>query len=91
MLGINAKEVQELCTKYANIGLYIEIDLDRYGMILRGYWDLTLNKVDLYNYNKSYSYFMLENMTDEVSLDYMIDEFKEEFARYLKDLKERGK
>lgn len=87
MLGVNTKEVQALCTKYANVGLYIEINFDRNGMTLKGHWDLTLNKIDLYKYHMSYSWFMLENMSDEVTLDTMIDEFKEAFARRLKDLK----
>lgn len=73
----------ELSLKYANKGLTIDFEFDRFEMILKGWLDLTLNKCDIYKYNRAYSYAMLESLSDEIDIETLVDEFKEEmFEQY---------
>ena len=73
----------ELSLKYANEGLTIDFEFNRFGMILRGWLDLTLNTYDVYRYNREYSYGMFEFLSDDIDIETLVDEFKEEiFKRY---------
>lgn len=73
----------ELSIKYINIGLSIDFEFNKFGMILRGWFDLTLNGYDLYRYNRAYSYEMIETLSDEIDIETLVDEFKEEaFEQY---------
>jgi len=74
----------ELSLKYANEGLTIDFEFDRFGMTLRGCLGLTLNTYNVYRYNHcEYSYEMLERLSDDIDIETLVDEFKEEiFKRY---------
>ncbi len=73
----------ELTLKYANRGLTIDFEFDRFGMILRGWLDLSLINYDVYRYNRAYSYKMIESLSDEIDIETLVDEFKEEvFEQY---------
>lgn len=82
----------ELSIKYANQGLTIDFEFNRFKMIFRGYLDLTLNKYDMYQFNRSYAYEELESLSDEIDIETLVDVFKEEiFERCkLSKMKERG-
>ena len=76
-------KLRELSLKYANKGLTIDFEFNRFEMILKGWLDMTLNKCDIYKYNRAYSYAMLESLSDEIDIETLVDEFKEEaFEQY---------
>jgi len=73
----------ELSLKYATKGLTIDFEFNRFEMILRGWLDLSLNNYDLYRYNRAYSYEMIKSLSDEIDIETLVDEFKEEiFEKY---------
>jgi len=73
----------ELSLKYANKGLIIEFEFNRFEMILRGCLVLSLNNYDIYWYNRVYSYEMINALSDEIDIETLVDEFKEEvFEQY---------
>ena len=78
-------DLLNLSRKYANRGLTIDIEFSRFGMIFKGYWDITLNKVELLRFNREYSYEQLENLSDEIDIEFLIDEFKKEFEERIKE------
>lgn len=87
---VDVYKFSELSIKYANKGLTIDFEFDRFGLILRGYLDLTLGRVEFYKFNREYSYEMLKSLNNNVDIEFLVDEFKEEvFAEY-KKIKERG-
>ena len=71
--------LKDLGTKYADLGLFISIEFDEYGMIFRGYWmnPITLN--DTLYFNKRYAYDLIKNLSDDIDMEFLIDEFKKEF------------
>ena len=76
-------ELGELSLKYANKGLIIDFEFNRSEMILRGWLDLSLNNYDVYRYNRAYSYEMIKSLSDEIDIETLVDEFKEElFEQY---------
>lgn len=79
----------ELSLKYANKGLTIDFEFDRFGMILRGWLDLSLNTYDIYKYNRTYSYEMLKSLSDEIDIETLVDVFKDEVFEQLKLNKKR--
>ena len=73
----------ELSLKYANKGLTIDFEFNRFEMILRGWLDLSLTNYDVYRYNRAYSYEMIELLSDDIDIETLVDEFKEEiFEQY---------
>jgi hypothetical protein len=68
----------ELSLKYANKGLTIDFEFNRFGMILRGWLYLSLNDNGVYRYNRSYSYEMIESLSDAIDIETLVDEFKDE-------------
>lgn len=73
----------ELSIKYANKGLTIYFEFNRFGMILKGWLDLTLNHYDIYRYFHEYSYELIESLSDDIDIEKLVDEFKEEvFEQY---------
>ena len=73
----------ELSLKYANKGLIIDFEFNRFEMILRGWLDLSLSNYDVYRYNRAYSYEMIELLSDDIDIETLVDEFKEEvFEQY---------
>lgn len=73
----------KLSIKYACYGLTIDFEFNRFEMILRGWLDLTLNDYDIYRYNRAYSYEMIESLSDDIDIETLVDEFKEEiFEQY---------
>ena len=73
----------ELSLKYANKCLTIDFEFNRFEMILRGWLDLSLTNYDVYRYNRAYSYEMIEALSDEIDIETLVDEFKEEvFEQY---------
>lgn len=73
----------ELSLKYANKGLTIDFEFNRFEMILRGWLDLTLTNYDIYRYNHAYSYEMIKSLSDDIDVETLVDEFKEEiFEQY---------
>lgn len=71
-------KIGELTLKYANKGLTIDFEFNRFGMIMRGYLNFSLTNRDIYRYNRAYSYKMIESLPDEISIETLVDEFKEE-------------
>ena len=73
----------ELSLKYANKGLIIDFEFNRFEMILRGWLDLSLSNYDVYRYNRAYSYEMIKSLSDDIDIETLVDEFKEEvFEQY---------
>lgn len=73
----------ELSLKYANKGLIIDFEFNRFEMILRGFLDLSLTHYDIYKYNRAYSYELIKSLSDEIDIEALVDEFKEEvFEQY---------
>lgn len=77
-------KLRELSIKYANKGLTIDFEFNRFAMILRGWLDLSLVDYDVYKYNRSYSYEMIKSLSDEIDIEKLVDEFKEEVFRQYK-------
>jgi len=73
------KQMDSLVNKYANQGLTIEMEFVRWGLILRGIWDLSLCSYDIRHFNREYYWRLLEEMPEGINLEYLIDEFKKEF------------
>ena len=90
MTNIDISNLKALCMKYANRGLFVDIEFTRYGMIFRGYWDLTLNKYDIRHFCKEYDYEALQKLSDAITLEFLLDEFKNEFATRLKENEEQA-
>ena len=84
-MTVDVYKFSELSIKYANKGLTIDFEFDRFGLTLRGYLDLTLGRVEFYKFNREYSYEMLKSLHNDVDIEFLVDEFKEEvFAEYRK-------
>ena len=78
------KQMLSLVNKYMNRGLTIDIEFSRYGLTLKGVWDLSLSRYEIIHFNREYSWRFLEELSEEIDLEYLIDEFKEEFKeKYL--------
>lgn len=76
-------ELGKLSLKYSNIGLTIDFEFNRFEMVLRGWLDLSLTNYDIYRYNRAYSYEMIKSLSDEIDIEILVDEFKEEvFEQY---------
>lgn len=74
-------KLRELSLKYANKGLIIDFEFNRYAMILRGWLNLSSTNYDVYRYNHAYTYEMIESLSDEIDIETLVDEFKEEVFR----------
>lgn len=84
MKSIDLSNAKELSTKYARLGLEISFELNRFGMILRGYWDILYpNNIEFFNKMFDYSY--LEALPDDITLEVIVDEFKAEFENKLRE------
>lgn len=87
-MTIDVDKFRELSIKYANKGLTIDFEFNRFGLIFRGYLDLTLSRVEFYKFNREYSYEMLKSLFNVVDIEFLVDKFKEEaFAEYKKNQK----
>jgi len=73
----------ELGNKYADIGLTIDIEFNRWGMIFRGCWYPTPLNTQLMRFNRQYTYDFIRESSDEITLEFLIDEFKKEFETKL--------
>jgi len=73
------EQMFSLVNKYKNCGLTVEIEFDRFGLILRGIWILSLSRHEIMHFNRRYSWTGLNEMPEEIVLEYLIDEFKKEF------------
>ena len=82
------KQINSLVNKYANQGLTIEIEFVRWGLILRGIWDLTLSHYDIRRLTREYSWRLLEETPEEIDLEDLIDEFKREFEEKIVEVSE---
>ena len=82
------KQMSSLVNKYKNRGLTIEIEFVRWGLILRGIWDLSLSSYDIRHYNREYSWRFLEEISEGVGLEDLIDEFKKEFETKILEVSE---
>jgi len=78
---------QELNSKYSDEGLTINIEFDRWGMIFRGYWALKGHN-ELIRLNRIYEYTQIKHLSDEIDIEFLIDEFKNEFEKKLKEAEE---
>ena len=74
----------ELSRKYANKGLTIDFEFTGFGMILRGWLDLSLTKYNIYRYSRAYSYEMIKALSGEIDIETLVDEFKEEIFEQCK-------
>jgi len=81
---------RELSLKYADKGLTIDFEFNRFGMILRGWLDLSLANDDIYKYNRIYSYEMIESLSDEIDIETLVDKFKEEVFEQYKSIKRKA-
>ena len=73
--------LRDLCIKYANIGLLIDIEFSREGVMFRGFWDMSLSRYDTHRYNRCFNYLLFEEAP--LSLEDLIDQFKEDFKKEL--------
>ena len=81
-------ELIKLSTKYASMGLTIDFEFNRFGMILRGWFDRTLGTIDVWKYNREYSYQEINALSDSIDIENLVDEFKNEcWESYLKQKK----
>jgi len=81
-------ELIKLSTKYASMGLTIDFEFNRFGMILRGWFDRTLGTIDVWKYNREYSYKEINALSDSIDIENLVDEFKNEcWESYLKQKK----
>lgn len=80
------KQINKLVNKYENCGLSIDIEFSRWGLILIGSWEVSLNHYEG-RYHKSYTYELLEALPEEKGLEFLIDEFKKEIMKDRKGLK----
>ena len=78
-------KIRKLGTKYADIGLTVNVEISQWGVTFHGYWDESLNKYDVKGFNRLYDYAMLDQMPEDWDLEYLIDEFKDEFEAKLKE------
>ena len=72
---------KDLANRYADLGLFIRIEFDEYGMIFRGYWMNPITLSNTLNLNRRYTYEFLKNLSDEIDIEFLIDEFKNEFMK----------
>ena len=70
-------ELCTLCKKYEDIRLHISIEIDRFGMVIKGYWDKGVNGTKCFN--KRYSEYLFKESNNELDIESMIDDFKKEF------------
>ncbi len=80
----------ELSLKYANKGLTIDFEFNRFEMVLRGWLDLSLTNYDIYRYNRAYSYEMIKSLSDEIDIETLVDEFKDEIFEQCKLSKKKA-
>lgn len=79
-------DLGKLSLKYSNIGLTIDFEFNRFGIILKGWLDRTLNTVDVYEYNREYSYQFINSLSDSIDIEEIVDEFKNEiWESYVKE------
>lgn len=83
MKSIDLSNAKELSIKYARFGLEIFFEFNRFGMILRGYWDI-LCPNNIEHFNKMFEYSYLEVLPDDITLEAIVDEFKAEFENKLR-------
>ncbi len=77
------EQMSSLVNKYKKHGLTIDIEFNRWGLVLRGTWDSALSHYEMIHFNREYGWIILENMPEETGLEYLIDEFKKEFEEKL--------
>jgi hypothetical protein len=70
-------ELFTLCKKYEDIGLHISIEFDRFGILIRGYWDRG-GIARTICFNKRYSEYLFKESNIELDIESMIDDFKKE-------------
>lgn len=69
----------ELSTKYASKGVTLVFEFNRLHMIFRAWTDLFgLNK-----FNRSYPYELLENLSDDIDIETLVDEFMNQSSKEL--------
>lgn len=71
------KMLQKLSCKYEKDGLSIFFLFNKYEMILEGYLGLPSTS-KLYRYNRAYSYGLLNNLSEEINIETLVDDFKDE-------------
>ncbi len=86
-------ELRKMCRKYNNIGLMIGIDFSRFEMTIKGQWDLSLSRYEIFHKTESFDYESIENYSDDIGIENLIDNFKEKFkeeieAQYKREWKE---
>lgn len=78
----------ELSLKYANMGLTIDFNFDRFGMSLHGWFDRTLGTVDTWHFKRIYPYLEINALSDSIDIEDLVDEFKNElWESYIKQIK----
>ena len=82
MKTIDMSKIKELCTKYSDKGLNIDIMFSRWGMVFMG-------SIGTYRFNRVYEYDILEKFSDTITLDFLMEEFKREFEWQLKKEEEQ--
>lgn len=85
-------ELGKLSLKYSNIGLTIDFEFNRFGMVLRGWLDRSLNTVDVYKYNREYSYQFINSLQNSIDIEDIVDEFANDLWNdYLNQVKTERK
>lgn len=82
-------ELIKMCSKYKDIGLMIGIDFSRFGMTIKGQWDLPLSRYEIFHKTESFDYESIENYSDDIGIENLIDNFKEKFKKEIEAKYER--
>ena len=77
-------KLQELSKKYESIGIMLDIEFNRYGMVFRGYW-LRKGVNEVIRYNRIHKYDLIKGLPNDIDVEFLVDKFKEEFENKLKE------
>ena len=76
--------LRDLSKKYEDIGMILDIEFGRWGMIFRGYWSIK-GRDGLVKLNRAYDVRNIKYLPDTIDIEFLIDEFKEEFEHKIKE------
>lgn len=73
------KQMSSLVNKYRKQGLTIDVEFGRWGLTIRGILDISYGEI--VRFKREYFWEYLEDMPEEIGLEFLIDEFKKEFEK----------
>lgn len=74
-----------LCTKYNDTGFSFHIEFAEFGMIIRGYFCEPSNINNMKCFNREYSKYFIKEISDDIDIETILDDFKNEFEHKLKE------